>query len=188
MPTRSLRTDLPYGTGADELPLETSTAPKPLSEAGTDTQVAVPTAPTTGEALTETQVYQDAVNLAQQLYDRLVQQHGSEALTAVVDNDVLSLLSRYRVLQPAPTEVEYYSNAGTFFREATLEVPQEGNLSLPAAAQLIPPLQRAGRLPGLEQGMTWQSGYIRLARFGKRPILLLPRLVEAETSSMDAAE
>ena len=121
---------------------------------------------------TEAQVYQDAATLAQQLYAALVQQHGEVKLAKVVDNDMLQLLERYRATSSALVAVEYYSNAGTFFLEATLE--GQAKTSLHKTVSQIKVLQKQGALPGLAQGMAWKGGYIRLSRTGARPVLLLP--------------
>ena len=187
MTARSLRADLPYRVEPDELDLEPQTEAEatPVTEPQAEPTASEipPAAPLAAEPLpqaaplTEAQVFADAAFLSRQLYEQLVKQHG-EALTAAVDHDVLQLLERYRAIGTALVTVEYYSNAGTFFLESVLE--GQGN-SLYASISRLQTLQKQGNLPGLEKGMVWKSGYIRLSVPGCRPVLLMPTKPEAET-------
>lgn len=156
---------------------------------GVELTIETETLPTTANSeplltpLTETTVYHDAAVLAQQLHALLVEHHGT--VSEAVDNDILHLLGRYQALPPSLIEVEYYSNTGTFVREAVLEVPQGGDTSLLTAVKQIQQRQQDAQLPGLDQGMAWRGGFIRLARLGFRPVLLLPKQGAVDTGRRD---
>lgn len=90
----------------------------------------------------------------------------------------MNLLTRDGIMQATVTSVEYYSHMGTFVCEGALVQPDGEPDMLLSTPSRLQQLQAEGQLPGMEPGTTWRSGYIRLARLGERPILLLPTQIE----------
>jgi len=185
MTARSLRVDLPYiqqNEAVHNVPVVVTaqttllTADAPTHETGETTLSLA--------ALTAGHLPQDTKQLAQLLYETLVQLHTPAGVQNAIDNDTWNLLTRCGVMHGAVNSVEYYSNIGTFVCEAALT--QQAGVGTLLDARFIQQLQIQGQLPGLEAGMTWRSGYIRLARLGERPVLLLPTNVESKPASREA--